>query len=75
MADVYDRLGGPADRRIANRMRYLAAHRLGPVEAELLHARAELADRSAPVPRTGPASPPARSPTAPPSSTASGRTR
>ncbi|WP_432112687.1 hypothetical protein [Streptomyces sp. S1] len=73
VADVYDRLGGPADRHIADRMRYLAAHRLGPVEAELLHARAELADRSAPAPRTGPTSPPARPPTPP--STASGRPR
>ncbi|MFI8320396.1 MULTISPECIES: hypothetical protein [Streptomyces] len=73
LAAVYDGLGGPADRHIAARMRYLAEHRLGPIAADLLHTRAELADRSTAPARPGtslPAAPPAA-----PAPTASGRTR
>ncbi|MFB6509038.1 hypothetical protein [Streptomyces virginiae] len=69
LAAVYDGLGGPADRHIAARMRYLAEHRLGPITADLLHTRAELADRS-----TAPARPGTSLPAAP-APTASGRTR
>ncbi|MDT9685037.1 hypothetical protein RND61_23685 [Streptomyces sp. TRM76323] len=74
LADVYDRLGGPADRHSAARMRYLAAHRLGTISADLLHTRAELADRSAQPSRSGPAGP-VPAPPAAPAPTASGRIR
>ncbi|MFB6477458.1 hypothetical protein ACFCXF_03235 [Streptomyces virginiae] len=73
LAAVYDGLGGPADRHIAARMRFLAEHRLGPITTDLLHTRAELADRSTAPARPGtslPAAPPAA-----PAPTASGRTR
>ncbi|WP_125539643.1 hypothetical protein [Streptomyces sp. WAC05950] len=62
-----------ADRHVAAHMRYLAEHRLGPIAADLLHTRAELADRSTAQARPGtslPAAPPAA-----PVPTASGRTR
>ncbi|MFD5877510.1 hypothetical protein [Streptomyces yangpuensis] len=75
LAAVYDGLGGPADRHVAARMRYLAEHRLGPITADLLHTRAELADRTtATSARPGPALP-AAAPPASPAHTASGRTR
>ncbi|MET9958147.1 hypothetical protein ABZ128_03515 [Streptomyces sp. NPDC006326] len=73
LAAVYDGLGGPADRHVAARMRYLAEYRLGPIAADLLHTRAELADRTTAPARPGTALP-AALPTAP-ASTASGRTR
>ncbi|WP_051805281.1 hypothetical protein [Streptomyces sp. NRRL F-2747] len=73
LAAVYDGLGGPADRHIAARMRYLAEHRLGPITADLLHTRAELADRSTAPARPGTSLPAA--PSAAPAPTASGRTR
>ncbi|MEU9939088.1 hypothetical protein [Streptomyces lavendulae] len=73
LAAVYDGLGGPADRHIAARMRYLAEHRLGPITADLLHARAELADRSASRSLPGTPLPPA--PPLAPTPTASGRNR
>ncbi|MGW6986846.1 hypothetical protein [Streptomyces sp. NPDC054946] len=65
LAAVYDGLGGPADRHVADRMRYLAEHRLGPITADLLHTRAELADRTTAPARPGRARhcpPPARRP-------------
>lgn len=74
LASVYDGLGGPADRHVAARMRYLAEHRLGPITADLLHTRAELADRTTAPARPGTALPAAALP-ASPASTASGRTR
>ncbi|MFI1148281.1 hypothetical protein [Streptomyces sp. NPDC020817] len=73
LAAVYDGLGGPADRHIAARMRYLAEHRLGPITADLLHTRAELADRSTAPARPGTSLPAA--PSAAPAPTASGRTQ
>ncbi|MEU6395447.1 hypothetical protein ABZ867_00415 [Streptomyces cinnamoneus] len=74
LAAVYDGLGGPADRHIAARMRYLAEHRLGPITADLLHTHAELADRTTAPARPG-TSLPAAVPLAAPAPTASGRTR
>ncbi|MFI5671987.1 hypothetical protein [Streptomyces sp. NPDC051704] len=74
LAAVYDGLGGPADRHVAARMRYLAEHHLGPITADLLHTRAELADRTTAPARPG-ASLPAAVPLAAPAPTASGRTR
>ncbi|MFD8631713.1 hypothetical protein [Streptomyces sp. NPDC059533] len=73
LAAFYDGLGGPADQHIANRMRYLAEHRLGPITADLLHTRTELADRTTAPARPG-TSLPAAAPAAP-AATASGRTR
>ncbi|MFB7257898.1 hypothetical protein [Streptomyces nojiriensis] len=73
LAAFYDSLGGPADRHIADRMRYLAEHRLGPITADLLHTRTELADRTTAPARPG-TSLPAAAPAAP-AATASGRTR
>ncbi|MFG2981388.1 hypothetical protein ACGFYQ_09020 [Streptomyces sp. NPDC048258] len=74
LAAVYDGLGGPADLHIAARMRYLAEHHLGPITADLLHTRAELADRTTAPARPG-TSLPAAVPLAAPAPTASGRTR
>ncbi|MFB7171893.1 hypothetical protein ACFCYM_13835 [Streptomyces sp. NPDC056254] len=73
LAAVYDGLGGPTDRHIAARMRYLAEHRLGPITADLLHTREELADRTTATARPGTSLPAAAS--AAPTPTASGRIR
>ncbi|MFJ7779304.1 hypothetical protein [Streptomyces yangpuensis] len=73
LAAFYGGLGGPADVHLVARMRYLAEHRLGPIAADLLHTRAELADRTTAPARPG-TSLPATAPTAP-AATASGRTR
>ncbi|MEV0988798.1 hypothetical protein [Streptomyces sp. NPDC049949] len=75
LAAVYDGLGGPADRHIAARMHYLAEHRLGPITADLLHTRAELADRTTATSARPGTALPAAAPPASPATTASGRTR
>ncbi|MFG2115534.1 hypothetical protein ACGFRB_23390 [Streptomyces sp. NPDC048718] len=73
LADVYERLEGPSEWPFAERMHYLADWRLGPVAADLLRVRADLADRGAPPGRRGPHAPPHAPPV--PTSAASGRTR